>query len=164
VPIDVRAVRRRFPALDATPTRVVHADAPGGTQVLDGVIAAMSAHLRERNANAHGTFPTSVATDETCARVRDAVGSFLGTEPEGVVFGANMTTLTLHLARALEPRLARGDTIVSTRLDHDANVSPWLLVAERRGAEVRFVDLRDDGTLDLDDLERAVDSRPRAMT
>ncbi len=159
--IDVRAVRRRFPALDAAPRRIVHADAPGGTQVPERVIAAMSDHLRDANANAHGAFPTSQATDETCARVRRALGGFLGSEPEGIVFGPNMTTLTLRLARALESRLAPGDTIVCTQLDHDANVAPWLIAAGRSGAEVRFVGLRDDGTLDPDDLERAAEARPR---
>lgn len=159
--IDVDAVRRRFPSLDTAPRRIVHADAPGGTQVLDGVIDAMSDHLRDTNANAHGAFPTSQATDETCERTRTALGGFLGSEPEGIVFGPNMTTLTLHLAHALEPRLVRGDTIVCTRLDHDANVAPWLIAAERSGAQVRFVGLRDDGTLDPEDVERAAASRPR---
>jgi cysteine desulfurase family protein (TIGR01976 family) len=167
-PIDLSAVRARFPALghqgpDGRP--IIHADAPGGTQVPEQVIDAMGAYLRGSNANAHGGFPTSTATDELCARVRDHAAAFVGGHANGVVFGANMTTLTWHLARAVGRLLAPGDEIVCTRLDHDANVTPWVTVAERAGADVRWVGMdTETGTLRPADLADAVSERTRWVT
>ena len=158
-------VRARFPALQATTDDgrpVVHADAPGGTQVPDQVIEAMAGHLRTGTANAHGVFATSHATDALCADVRAGVAAFLDGWTDGVVFGPNMTTLTLHVADALEAELRAGDRIVCTRLDHDANVAPWLHLAARTGAAVDWVDLDPaTGTLDLDTLH--VDGRTRLV-
>jgi len=166
--VDLQPVRQRFPALTATTgdgRPLVHADAPGGTQAVDRAIEAIAGHLRSGSANQHGAFATSRRTDEMVAHVRGQVGRFLGSEPDGVVFGPNMTSLTLHLSRALTPRLAPGDHIVCTQLDHDANVSPWLLLAERSGAEVRFVPLDPTtGRLAVDGLERAVTDRTRLIT
>jgi hypothetical protein len=156
-PLDLAAVRARFPALSRTGEDglpVIHADAPGGTQVVADVIEAMSAYLRHSNANSHGTFATSAETDALVDGVRGDVGDFLGTEPEGVVFGPNMTTLTWHFSRTLDDRIGVGDEIVCTQLDHDANVSPWLALAERTGATIRWVHLDPDtGRLDLSTLE-----------
>lgn len=159
--VDVADVRRRFPALSERPGEgTVHADAPGGTQVLGEVIGAMTDHLRSTNANAHGTFPTSQATDEMCTATREALAGFLGSTPQGIVFGPNMTTLTFHVARALARRLGRNDNLVTTRLDHDANVAPWRLAADLAGADLRFVGLGGDGTgLDLETLDDVVDER-----
>lgn len=165
--LDVGLVRQRFPALavpgpDGRPA--VHADAPGGTQAVDSVIAAMTDHLRQGTANQHGPFATSRETDALCDRVREQAGRFLGSQPDSIVFGPNMTTLTFHVAHALDGRLGKGDEIVCTRLDHDANVSPWLKLAERTGARVRWVDLdRDTGLLDLHSLEAAVTDRTRIV-
>jgi cysteine desulfurase family protein (TIGR01976 family) len=158
-------VRARFPALGAT-TRdglpVVHADAPGGTQVPQQVIDAMSDYLRTGSANAHGAFATSRATDRLCATVRGQAAAFVGGWPDGIVFGPNMTTLTLHVADALAGTVVAGDRIVCTRLDHDANVAPWLVLAERTGATVDWVDLDPaTGTLDVDTLR--VDHRTRLV-
>ncbi|MPZ71910.1 MAG: cysteine desulfurase-like protein [Nitriliruptorales bacterium] len=154
---DLAAIRKRFPALQRTAVDgrpVIHADAPGGTQVVADVIDAMSTYLRTSNANTHGTFVTSQETDALVARVRGQVAAFLGTDAEGVVFGPNMTTLTWHFARTLDDRLGPGDEIVCTQLDHDANVSPWLALAERTGATIRWVFLDPDtGRLDLETLE-----------
>lgn len=154
--IDLDDVRDRFPALRArTPDgrHVVHADAPGGTQVPERVIAAMDGYLRAGTANAHGVFPTAVATDDLCAMVRARVAGFLGGWAEGVVFGPNMTTLTFHVADALAAEIGPDDRIVCTRLDHDANVAPWLHLATRTGATVDWVDLDPGtGTLNLDTL------------
>lgn len=153
--IDLDAVRAQFPALAVTTSegaRVVHADAPGGTQVPQRVIAAMAGYLEAGNTNAHGRFARSRETDALCARVREQVATFVGGASEGIVFGPNMTTLTYHFADALGRELGAGDRIVCTRLDHDANVSPWLAIAERTGAVIDWLDIADDGTLDLSTL------------
>lgn len=158
-------VRARFPALAArTPDgrAVVHADAPGGTQVPLAVIDAIADHLRAGTANAHGVFAASRAVDDLCEHVRRQAAAFLGGWPEGIVFGPNMTTLTMHVADALAATVRDGDRIVCTRLDHDANVSPWLHLARRTGAVVDWVDLDPEtGTLDLSTLR--VDDRTRVV-
>ena len=154
---DLTAVRRRFPALERTGPDgrpVIHADAPGGTQIVADALEAMTQYLRTSNANSHGVFAASTETDAMVDDVRGRVGAFLGTEPEGVVFGPNMTTLTWHFSRSLDERVGAGDEIVCTQLDHDANVSPWLALAERTGATVRWVRLDPEtGLLDLSSLE-----------
>jgi cysteine desulfurase family protein (TIGR01976 family) len=166
-PLDVIRTRARFPALterDAFGRPVVHADAPGGTQAVDRAIDAMAEHLRTGTANQHGTFPISAQTDELVDEVRRAAARFLGTEADGIVFGPNMTTLAFHLANALDTCVGAGDNLVCTRLDHDANVSPWLQLAERTGAEVRWVSLDPaTGRLRTEDLEGLVDDRTRVV-
>ena len=155
-PLDLPVVRSGFPGLqrpgpDGRP--VVHADAPGGTQIHQAALSAMTEYLRTSNANSHGVFPASQETDAMVDASRAAVGRLLGTEPEGVVFGPNMTTLTWHLSHALDERVGAGDVIVCTQLDHDANISPWLALAERTGATIRWVGLDPKtGRLDLDTL------------
>ena len=142
--LDLQAIRRRFPALTATGPDgqpVIHADAPGGTQVVADVIDAMTRYVTRTNANSHGVFAASIDTDEMVDGVRRRVGEFLGTEAEGVVFGANMTTLTWHFSHSLDARFGVGDEILVTELDHDANISPWLALAERTGASIRWVSL-----------------------
>lgn len=159
--LDVAAVRRRFPAL-ARP--LVFLDAPGGTQVPDSVIEAMAAYLRESNANLGGPFETSRASDLVVARAHVAAASFLGCSPDEVAFGPNMTTLNFALTRALARRLREGDEVVVTRLDHDANVAPWLELAADVGVAVRSVDFDPtDCRLDLDDLERKLSERTRVV-
>jgi cysteine desulfurase family protein (TIGR01976 family) len=165
-PLDLAAVRRRFPALSLPgPGGLppVHADAPGGTQVLDSVVDAMRDYLVERNGNSHGPFPASRATDRMCEEVRAQAGVFLGSQPEGIVFGQNMTTLTLHFSHAFSATLRAGDEIVCTRLDHDANVAPWLLAAERCGATVRWIQITAEGRLDLETLGQAITARTRLV-
>ena len=165
--LDLELVRGRFPALaqvgpDGRP--VVHADAPGGTQVPEDVITAIAEHLRRRNANDHGAFAASRETGEMCDRVRGQVAGFVGGVADGVVFGPNMTTLTWHVARALARRLEPGDELVCTQLDHDANVAPWLAVAEQAGARVRFVPLDPaTGRLRVDALDELVTDRTRLV-
>ena len=161
--LDLTAIRSQFPALSATTPDgrpVVHADAPGGTQVPQTVIDAMGAYLRAGNANAHGAFARSHETDALCEQVRARAAAFLGATADGIVFGPNMTSLTFHFADAFGRQLRPGDRIVCTRLDHDANVSPWLLLAERTGARIDWVDLdADRGTLDLSTLRVGDDTR-----
>ncbi|HST38437.1 MAG TPA: cysteine desulfurase-like protein [Conexibacter sp.] len=142
----------------------VHADAPGGTQVAASVIEAMGDYQRRSNANPNRPYPTSVETATLVDETRAGFARFVGGDAEGIVFGPNMTSLTWHFSRAFERELRVGDNIVCTQLDHDANVAPWLAVAQRTGAEVRFVTL-DPDTCDLDtsSLERVVDDRTRLI-
>jgi cysteine desulfurase family protein (TIGR01976 family) len=158
--LDVEAVRARFSALSG-PTAFF--DGPGGTQVPDEVIDAIAGYLREANANTGGFFPTSRRTDAVLDESRSLAASFLGADPEEVVFGPNMTSLNFTLTRTLGRELARGDEILVTRLDHDANVSPWLELARDLGLEVGFVDIDAEGRLDLTDLERRLTDRTRVV-
>lgn len=161
--LDVAAVRARFPALIAHP-EVVHTCAPGGTQVLGDALDAIRDAAVHANANQHAAFPASARVDALCDDARATYGRLLGTEPEGIVFGPNMTTLAMHLSHALDEVLATGGEVVCTRLDHDANVAPWLGLAERTGATVRWIDITDDGRLDHATAERAITSRTRLVT
>jgi cysteine desulfurase family protein (TIGR01976 family) len=154
--LDVEAVRRRFSALDRG---IVFLDGPGGTQVPDEVIEAIAAYLRTSNANVGGQYETSRRTDELVESARAAAASFLGCSSEEVVFGPNMTTLNFALTRTLGRELRAGDEIIVTRLDHDANIASWLEVARDSDLVVRFADVHDDCTLDLDDLERQLSDR-----
>jgi cysteine desulfurase family protein (TIGR01976 family) len=159
--LDVDAIRSRFPALAA---RGAYFDGPGGSQVPQSVIDAMAGYLRESNANLGGAFPTSRASDDVMERARAAAADFTGAEPEGIAFGANMTTLNFQLAHAVARTLAPGDEIVVTALDHDANVSPWLVVAGDHDLVIRTAPLRaEDVTLDLEALEELINERTRVV-
>jgi cysteine desulfurase family protein (TIGR01976 family) len=158
--LDVEAVRSRFSALSGPTTFF---DGPGGTQVPDEVIDAIAGYLRESNANAGGFFERSRRTDAVLDEARRAAASFVGGDPEEVVFGANMTSLNFTLTRTLGRELTAGDEILVTKLDHDANVSPWLELARDLGLEVGFVDIDEDGRLDLNDLERRLSARTRVV-
>jgi cysteine desulfurase family protein (TIGR01976 family) len=157
---DVEAVRARYTALRGP---LAFFDGPGGTQVPDEVVDAVSAHFREANANSGGAFATSRATDALVTNARLAAADFLGCDHEEVAFGANMTTLNFALTRALARELRPGDEILVTKLDHDANVSPWLQLRDDVGVRVQFVDVHDDTTLDLDDLRRRLSDRTRVV-
>jgi cysteine desulfurase family protein (TIGR01976 family) len=160
-PLDVAAVRERFPALASG---AAYLDGPGGTQCPREVVDAVAGYLRGSNANLGGAFPTSAASDEVLARGRAAAAHFTGGEPEGIAFGANMTTLNFLLAHAVARTLRPGDEIVVTQLDHDANVSPWLLVAADHDLVVRHAPVRtEDVTLDHDALERLIGERTRVV-
>jgi cysteine desulfurase family protein (TIGR01976 family) len=160
VTFDVEAIRARFSALRSP---LAFFDGPGGTQVPDEVIEAIARYLRESNANVGGEYETSRATEALIASARLAGADWLGCTPEEVVFGANMTTLNFALTRAAARDWKAGDEVVVTRLDHDANVAPWLELAHDRDLVVRFADIRDDCTLDLDDLERQLGERTRVV-
>ncbi len=160
VAFDVAAVRARYSALDG-PTAFF--DGPGGTQVPDSVIEAMAGYLQESNANLGGSFSTSRESDRTVEEAHRAVARFLGASADEVGFGANMTTLNFTLSRTAARGWKPGDEVVVTRLDHDANVSPWLELAKDKDLVVRFVDVDDECRLDLDDLERQLSSRTRVV-
>jgi cysteine desulfurase family protein (TIGR01976 family) len=158
--LDVDAVRRRFPALSRP---VVYLDGPGGSQVPDVVIDAMRAHLERGTANHGGAFATSLQTAELVDAARAAAAALTGSEREEIAFGPNMTTLNFLLAHAVARTLRRGDEIVVTQLDHDANVAPWVRVAEDHGLVVREAPIRPDGTLDPRDVEALLGERTRIV-
>jgi cysteine desulfurase family protein (TIGR01976 family) len=160
VALDVAAVRNHFSALRRG---LAFFDGPGGTQVPDEAIEAIATYLRESNANVGGDFETSRRSDALVADARLAGAGFLGCPIDEVVFGANMTTLNFALSRAAARGWREGDEVVVTRLDHDANVSPWLELARDLGLVVRFADIRDDTTLDLDDLAAQLSERTRVV-
>ena len=165
--LDVAALRAQFPALSRTVDGrpIAYLDGPGGTQVPRACIEAITAYLERSNANHGGAFTASIETDALLDEAHAAAADFLGAhDPSEIVFGPNMTTLTLSMSRALGRTWQPGDEIVVTRLDHDANVAPWLAVAEDRELTVRWVDLAEDGTaLDLDGLQAALSERTRLV-
>jgi cysteine desulfurase family protein (TIGR01976 family) len=158
--LDVAAVRSRFSALARD---LAFFDGPGGTQVPDSVIDAISSYLRESNANVGGPYETSRRTEAVIADARLAAAEWLACSPDEVVFGPNMTTLNFALTRAAARELRAGDEVVVTRLDHDANVAPWLELERDRDLVVRLADLRDDGTLDLEHLVEQLGPRTRVV-
>jgi cysteine desulfurase family protein (TIGR01976 family) len=163
--LDLTWVRSQFPALSQNVNEhpAVFFDGPGGTQVPQRVIDAISEYLRHSNANTCGAYATSQRTNAMIAGARAAIGDFLNCAHEEVVFGPNMTTLTYALSRAFGRELEPGDEIVLTHLDHDANVSTWRSL-EERGAIIRMVNIREeDCTLDLDDLKAKINPRTRLV-
>ena len=156
---DLDCIRAQFPALNRPlDGRVpLFLDGPGGTQVPQRVIDAIADYLTRCNSNHGGVFTTTRASDRLLDAAHTAVADFLGAStPDEIVFGQNMTTLTFHVSRSVARTWKRGDAICVTRLDHDANVRPWALAARDAGVEVRFIDIREDGTLDPDDFARKI--------
>jgi cysteine desulfurase family protein (TIGR01976 family) len=163
-PID--AVRGRFPALarlvDGVPA--IYFDAPGGTQACDAAIGAMVAHLSEGTANAGGPFATSVETDRVSADAHAAMADLLGARPEEIAFGPNMTSLTFAVSRAISRDWVSGDELIVTRLDHDANVAPWLQVAEDRDMTVHWLNFDPaTGRWNVDDLTALLGPKTRLV-
>ena len=163
---DVQAVRQHFPALseryDGKPA--VFFDNPGGTQVHESVIRAMTDYMTRRNANTHGVFATSRLSDATLDEARQAAADLLGAAPAEIVFGNNMTSLTFALGRSLAAEFGPDDEIVVTRLDHDANVAPWVMLAEDTGAQVRWADVDvENCTLDMQHLQSLINARTRLV-
>lgn len=163
-PID--AVRARFPALHVTDGGFprVYFDAPGGTQACADAIRAMTEHLSSGTANSGGTFATSIATDAVSAEAHHAAADLLNARVEEIASGPNMTTLTFAVSRALARDWGEGDELVLTRLDHDANVAPWLAVAADRGMTVRWLDFDPaTGRLRLEELPGLLSERTRLV-
>jgi cysteine desulfurase family protein (TIGR01976 family) len=164
---DVHSCRRQFPAL----SRKIHGqdaiyfDGPAGSQAPRCVADAVSEYLLHKNANHGGAFTTARESDALLAEAHQAAADLLGTsDPDLVAFGPNMTTLTFALSRALARTWKPGDEILVTRLDHDGNVTPWILAARDAGATVRYVGISSaDCTLDLDDLRRQLSPRTRLV-
>jgi cysteine desulfurase family protein (TIGR01976 family) len=159
-------LRQEFPALGQTldGRPIAFFDGPGGTQVHGSVIDAIARYYTEANSNAHGAFEFSHRTDATVSSARAALADFLNAErPDEIVFGPSMTALTFNLSRAIGRTLEPGDEIVVTRLDHDANVAPWVAL-EERGAVVRMIDFDPkDCTLDMDKLQAAIGPKTRIV-
>ncbi|MFM9827171.1 MAG: cysteine desulfurase-like protein [Sphingomonas sp.] len=163
-PID--HVRGSFPALSVAHggNPRVYLDAPGGTQACAQSIAAMAAHLSGGTANSGGVFETSVATDALSAAAHAAIADLLGGAPDEIAFGPNMTSLTLAVSRSLARSWAAGDEIILTRLDHDANVAPWLMAAEDKGVTVRWIGFdADTGRLDMAAIPGLLNRRTRLV-
>jgi cysteine desulfurase family protein (TIGR01976 family) len=164
--LDLASIRAQFPSLAQTVNGhpATFLDGPGGTQVPQSVIDAISNYLAHDNANTGGGYATSRHTDAMIAEARAAMADFLHCAPDEVAFGPNMTTLTYAMSRAIGRDLKPGDEIVVTRLDHDANVSPWLAMAEEKGVTVRWAEIHEaDCTLDLADLAAKINSKTKLV-
>src|SRR5438874_3502914 len=163
--LDIAWVRAQFPSLKRTVNGYPAAflDGPGGTQVPGRVIDAIADYLIKSNANTGGAYITSGQTDAMVANARRAMADFLNCDPDEIVFGPNMTTLTFAISRAIGRELGPGNELVLTHLDHDANVSPWRAL-EETGATIRFVDVRrQDCTLDMNDMAKKISGHTRLV-
>jgi len=163
--LDLTWVRSQFPSLAQTVNGhpAVFMDGPGGTQVPQRVIDAIADYLAVNNANSGGAYPTSRNTDAMIAQARSAMGDFLNCDPDEIVIGPNMTTLTYAMSRAIGRDLGPSDEIVLTLLDHDANFSPWKAL-EEKGVVIRTAKFNPaDCTLDMEDLARKITSRTRLV-
>jgi cysteine desulfurase family protein (TIGR01976 family) len=160
--LDISLIRSQFPALAG---ETIFLDNPAGTQVSEQVLKRINQYLVEMNANTHGAFATSTASDAMLAEARAACADFYNaSRPEEIVFGPNMTSLTFNFSRSLARWMSPGDEIVVTRLDHDANITPWTMMAEDRGCHIRWVDFDiENGTLRLDGLEEALAHKPKLV-
>ncbi len=160
--LNIHEVRQQFPSLNP---QAIFFDNPGGTQIAKPSLDRMVDYLKNTNANHAGQFATSIASDAIIDEAHQAVADFFNARrAEEIIFGANMTSLTLHISRSLALTWNPGDTIVVTRLDHDANITPWTLAAEDRGCHVRFLDFDlQDGTLDMQQLTEALKVKPRLV-
>ncbi|MFP5332109.1 MAG: cysteine desulfurase-like protein [Acidimicrobiia bacterium] len=159
--LDVTRLRRQFPALAS---RSIFVDGPAGTQVHESVVSAISTALVTSASNVGGAFPASATSSRTVADARAAAADFLGGQHDEVIFGPNMTTLTFSFSRALARTWSPGDRIIVSGLDHDANVTPWVMAAEDRGVEVDVAEIDPiDMSLDLDHLESLLTDRTRLV-
>ena len=160
--LDISIVRQQFPSLNRP---AIFLDNPGGTQIARQSLDRINHYLLECNANHEGAFATSIASDAVLDEAHQAMADFYNAASANeIVFGANMTTLTLHFSRSISRNWSPGDEIVVTRLDHDANVTPWILAAQDRGCKITWVDFDvEDGTLKLNDLQKALERKPRFL-
>jgi cysteine desulfurase family protein (TIGR01976 family) len=164
--LDIAAIRAEFPALQVTDGGHprIYFDAPGGTQVCRRAIERMVEHLETGTANSGGAFTTAVATDAMSEAAHEAMADLLGGSADEITFGQNMTSLTFAMSRSIGRRFEAGDEIVVTRLDHDANVAPWLLLARDIGLTVRWLDFDpENGRLKLDELSDLLGPRTRLV-
>ncbi|MCM3902788.1 MAG: cysteine desulfurase-like protein [Pyrinomonadaceae bacterium] len=162
----VAEIRAEFPALGRIHNNfpVAYFDGPGGTQVPRAVVEVMAEYLYHHNANTHWAYPTSEETDIAIEKAREACADFLNASPREIAFGANMTTLTFHVSRALAGGFEKGDEIVVTELDHHANLAPWQRIASERGLTVRLVRMvPETGQLDWKVFEQSVTRKTRLV-
>jgi cysteine desulfurase family protein (TIGR01976 family) len=168
MPLNPSTIRSQFPALRQQAEQAhpaIFFDNPGGTQIAQQSLDRVTQYLTQHNANHGGAFRTSQESDAILEDAHAAMADFYNAaSPEEVIFGNNMTTLTLYISRSISRDWKAGDTIVVTRLDHDANVTPWVLAAQDRGVTVRWVDFDvEDGTLRLDDFAAAMETKPKLV-
>lgn len=163
----IEQVRSQFPALQSTSDKdkpLIFFDGPGGTQMVQQAVDGMVAYISSGMANLHGTFPTSIRTEETIAASRSAVADFLNCKPEEVAFGQNMTSLAFSIARSLASFIGEGDEVVVTELDHRANVDPWLTLAKDRRALTKFLELNPETlTLELNNLNTIITEKTKLV-
>jgi len=160
--IDVNAIRQQFPSLSR---QAIFFDNPGGTQIAQSTLDRVKHYLIETNANHAGAFATSNASDLVIDAARAACADFLNaSRSEEIVFGPNMTSLTLNISRSIGRWLKSGDEIVVTRLDHDANITPWVLIAQDNGCHIRYVDFHlEDGTLNMEQFQQSLEAKPKLV-
>jgi cysteine desulfurase family protein (TIGR01976 family) len=160
--LDLFSIREQFPSLRRP---AVFLDNPGGTQITKRAIDRITSYLLMHNANHEGAFATSIESDAVLQEAHVAMADFLNApSPDEIIFGNNMTTLTLHISRSIARTWQAGDEIVVTRLDHDANITPWVLAAQDRGVNVRWVDFDpEQGVLNLEDMQAALERKPRLV-
>jgi cysteine desulfurase family protein (TIGR01976 family) len=162
MPLDLPTIRSKFPALHRP---AIFFDNPGGTQIAQPVLDRINAYLVKHNANHGGAFETSRKSDAILDEAHSALADFFNaSHPEEIIFGNNMTSLTFMISRAIARTWNPSDEIVVTRLDHDANITPWVMAAEDRDCKIRWVDFHpEDGTLDLDSFQKALEGKPRLV-
>lgn len=162
MPLEPILIRQQFPSLSR---QAIFLDNPGGTQIARQSLERMVSYLTHQNANHGGAFATSVESDAILDEAHAAMADFLNAaSPKEIVFGANMTTLTLHMSRSISRTWQAGDEIVLTRLDHDANITPWVLAAQDRDVKIRWVNFnKEDGTLNLEEMQEALEGHPRLL-
>lgn len=168
MPLNQLIIREQFPALRnqaKLPSPAVFFDNPGGTQIAQSSLDRVTAYLIQCNANHGGIFPSSQQSDAVLEEAHAAMADFYNAgRPEEIIFGNNMTTLTLHISRSLARTWNPGEEIIVTRLDHDANITPWVLAAQDRGCHIRYVDFHpEDGTLNIEDFRKALEGKPRLV-
>jgi cysteine desulfurase family protein (TIGR01976 family) len=162
----VTGIRMQFPSMERVHNGfpVAYLDGPGGTQVPFSVADAVRDYLLHHNANTHWKYPTSRETDAMIANARESLATFLNGAADEIVFGANMTTLTFHLARALGREWGKGDEIVITELDHHGDIAPWRAIEQERGVTIRRIKMRvEDGRLDPNDVASAITPRTKLL-
>ncbi|HWE82104.1 MAG TPA: aminotransferase class V-fold PLP-dependent enzyme, partial [Gaiellaceae bacterium] len=160
VDMTIEAVLDRFHTLNVP---LAYFDGPAGTQVPDSVLEAVSGYMLAANANVGGKFLTSLVTDDVVASARAAASDLLGVLTDEVIFGANMTTLNFALSRTAARDWQAGDEVVATKLDHDANISPWLELAHDKGIVVKLANLDDECRIDLDHLRSLVTEKTKVV-
>ena len=156
---NIEWVRERFPALNDS---TIYLDNPGGTQIVQDSLDRMNEYLIHSNANFHGAFTSSRKSDEIIAKARAGIADFINAKrPEEIVFGSNMTTLTFNISRSIARTWKKGDKIVVTRLEHDANITPWVIAAQERGCSVLYIDFHpEDCTLNVEEMKAALEQNP----
>jgi cysteine desulfurase family protein (TIGR01976 family) len=162
----VAEIRKQFPALERVHNGypVAYFDGPGGTQVPRCVVESMADYLYHHNANTHWAYPTSAETDAAIQNAREVCAEFLNASPTEIAFGANMTTLTLHLSRALGRQWGKGDEIVVTELDHHANIDPWLRLTAELGVTVQITSMNTGtGELDWEQLQQLISRKTKLV-